>query len=349
MPHPGMQMPPPGMMPNGGMGMGMGMGMPPPHIIAQMQQHAAAMAMAQQQQPGMGGVPPQSLQGIMNEQARHRGQQQQQQGFGGGRGFLHSSQPRSDVVRNMSWTRMTAEEVNQILRLQNSMLRDAAATNVYSNMLAAKQGTRANFAGPRIEGRSIKLSEALEGALGKPAPRDLRRPRQLVQISRGSAADPSPPAEPTGGEGDVGAEGEGDGANLNNPKEISTLPRAVRLSVENGMVRMLNVQVGFLRAWLFPPSPLSPLVFSPSLSGVAPPPCPSFCLSRSSLTVCVSPSSLSLFSPMWSSTSSILFGTHAYPDQPFMSILLTARTPPPTPFWNKSGHRQDSVARPKHD
>jgi hypothetical protein len=284
-------MPPPGMMPNGGMGMGMGM--PPPHIMAQMQQHAAAMAMAQQQQqPGMGGMPPQSLQDIMNEQARHRGQQQQQQqqqqqGFGGGRGFVHSSQPRSDVVRNMSWTRMTAEEVNQILRLQNSMLRDAAATNVYSNMLAAKQGTRANFAGPRIEGRSIKLSEALEGALGKPAPRDLRRPRQLVQISRGSAADPSPPAEPTGGEGDVGAEGEGDGANLNNPKEISTLPRAVRLSVENGMVRMLNVQVGF-----FSPSPI---------------PC-------SSPTVCVSLSCLSLPPLMWLSSSSILFGAHAHPD-----------------------------------
>ncbi len=36
--------------------------------------------------------------------------------------------------------------------------RDAAATNVYHSMLLAKQGARTNFAGPKIEGRSIKLS-----------------------------------------------------------------------------------------------------------------------------------------------------------------------------------------------
>ena len=48
--------------------------------------------------------------------------------------------------------------------------------------------------------RSIKLSEALEGALGRPAPKDLRRPRQLVKIDKKESEQPADAAAKAAGD-----------------------------------------------------------------------------------------------------------------------------------------------------
>jgi len=148
------------------------------------------------------------------------------------------------------------DEVNFIIKMHQGMLRDAAATDVYYTMLLAKQGWRANFSGPLIGGRTIKLSEALEGALGRPAPKDLRRPRQLVKIEKREEPKPEPAADKDGAggakEGAEGTlEGGGKGASKSDeaaeaeargvPAEVSTLPRAVRRSIEDAMLKMLAI------------------------------------------------------------------------------------------------------------
>jgi len=178
------------------------------------------------------------LEEIMREQER-QGEREREEGR---RIAAKASAVVQSGIGARTWARMNSEEVNQILRLQNGMLRDAAATDVYFSMLLAKAGSRSNFSGPRIEGRTLKLSEALEGALGKPPPRDLRRPRQLVKIDSAAAPPPSEDAAKGQSEGAGPSPEEAEEESRNVPPTASALPRAVRVSIEDAMLHLLAVQ-----------------------------------------------------------------------------------------------------------
>eukprot|EP00960_Hanusia_phi_P039278 753835-Hanusia_phi.AAC.5 len=129
-------------------------------------------------------------------------------------------------------------------------------------MLLAKQGERANFsgeideperwaspdsfdAGPLIGNRASKLNVALEGALGRPPPRDLRRPRQ-IESSSDSSSHENPSEEGSEVIGKVLQqdlpEVKEEEEKMNVPSKISALPRAVRRSIEDAMLKVRVLQ-----------------------------------------------------------------------------------------------------------
>jgi hypothetical protein len=176
-------------------------------------------------------------------------QQQQMQMQRNLQQFQHAGANPSGWQHQLKATRMTQDDIHNILRLHSQMLRDAAATDVYYMMLLAKQGARAaNLVDGRRHdpSRSLKLSDALEGALGKPAPRDLRRPRQLMTIQKATDEEAEGESAEKKGEGASGAAAEEDAdkeAELKGvPSTVSALPRAVRYAIEDAMLRLLALQ-----------------------------------------------------------------------------------------------------------
>ena len=59
---------------------------------------------------------------------------------------LHAPEPKAKTP-NPKPSTVNSTQVNFIIRMHQSMLRDAAATDVYYTMLLAKQGWRSNFSG----------------------------------------------------------------------------------------------------------------------------------------------------------------------------------------------------------
>ncbi|EKX32739.1 hypothetical protein GUITHDRAFT_148413 [Guillardia theta CCMP2712] len=200
-------------------------------------------------QGGM-GVPP-AMKSLMEIEAQMLASSQMQKGFP--HPFPGNVQPQAHHGMPMHDLRAQDDPYGRMPIPQNhdaAMANEGAYALFRRSMLLAKQGERANFSGPLIGNRVSRLNVALEGALGRPPPRDLRRPRQLVKIesSSDSSAHENSPEEGSEVIGRVLQQDlpevkvNEEEEKMNVPSKISALPRAVRRSVEDAMLKLLAIQ-----------------------------------------------------------------------------------------------------------